>query len=224
MTRLKLMAELNEEVTALFEALNEGGEKRWYIQGTFLQSNIPNRNKRIYPSEIMEREVERYNRDYISKNRAIGELGHPDGPSINLDRVSHRITELKRDGDNFTGKAMILSTPFGKIAQSFLEDGVSIGVSSRGMGSLKENARGIMEVQEDFYLATGGDIVADPSAPDAWMNGILEGVDWYWNNGILMAERASEAAVKEIEQAVVSRELNENKKLEIMNNWFQSLI
>lgn len=219
---MKLITELNESVSTLFEK-TEDGAKRWFIEGVFLQSNIKNKNGRVYPFGIMEREVNRYSNDYVVKNRAVGELGHPDGPSINLDRVSHKIVELKQSGDNFVGKAQILNTPMGKIVQSFLEDGVAIGVSSRGMGSLKENSKGIMEVQGDFYLATAGDIVSDPSAPDAWVNGIMEGVDWTWNNGVLMAEKATAAARVSIEEATRSRQLDEAKKMAIMDNWFKSL-
>ena len=213
---MKLITELNETVSTLFEK-TEDGAKRWYIEGVFLQSNIKNRNGRVYPVNIMEREVNRYMNDYVSKHRAVGELGHPDGPSINLDRVSHKIVELRKDGDNFMGKAQILNTPMGKIVQSFLEDGVAIGVSSRGMGSLKENSKGIMEVQDDFYLATAGDIVSDPSAPDAWVNGIMEGVDWVWNNGVLMAEKASTEAKISIEEASRARALDEETKFKIMD-------
>jgi len=219
---MKLITELNESVSTLFEK-TEDGAKRWFIEGVFLQSNIKNRNGRVYPVGIMEREVSRYSKDYVAKNRAVGELGHPDGPSINLDRVSHKIVELKKDGDNFMGKAQILSTPMGKIVQSFLEDGVAIGVSSRGMGSLKENSKGIMEVQEDFYLATAGDIVSDPSAPDAWVNGIMEGVDWVWSNGVLMAEKASAAAKVSIEEAARARQLDEARKFQILETWFRNL-
>lgn len=219
---MKLITELNETVQTLCEK-TEDGSKRWFIEGVFLQSNIKNRNGRVYPLEIMEREVNRYMNDYVAKNRAVGELGHPDGPSINLDRVSHKITELRKEGTNFVGKAQVLNTPMGKIVQNFLEDGVAVGVSSRGMGSLKENSKGIMEVQSDFYLATAGDIVSDPSAPDAWVNGIMEGVEWIWNNGILTAEKVSAEAKISIEEATRARALDEAKKLEIMNRWFNSL-
>ena len=220
---MKLITELNESVTYLSEK-TEDGRKRWFIEGIFLQSNIKNRNGRVYPTHILEREVNRYNENYVAKNRAIGELGHPDGPSINLDRVSHKIVELKRDGDNFVGKAQILGTPFGLIAQNFLEDGVAIGVSSRGMGSLKENSRGFMEVQEDFFLATAGDIVSDPSAPDAWVNGIMEGVDWVWDDtGVLKAHKASVVAKIEIERSSATKSLTEQKKMQIFEKWLRSI-
>lgn len=217
---MKLITELNETVSTLFEK-TEDGAKRWFIEGVFLQSNIKNKNGRVYPFGIMEREVNRYTGDYVAKNRAVGELGHPDGPSINLDRVSHKIVELKQSGDNFVGKAQILNTPMGKIVQSFLEDGVAIGVSSRGMGSLKENSKGIMEVQGDFYLATAGDIVSDPSAPDAWVNGIMEGCEFYWDSGKL--EKKMVNAREIIEQDTRSRTLDEARKLQIMESFFKSI-
>lgn len=217
---MKLITEMSDTVATLVEA-TESGSKKWYIEGVYLQSDLENRNKRMYPREIMEREVNRYVNDYVNKNRAVGELGHPDGPTINLDRVSHRITELRQEGTNFVGKAQILDTPMGKIAQNLLEGGVSFGVSSRGMGSLQKNSKGIMEVQGDFYLATAGDIVFDPSAPDAWVNGIMEGVEFYWDGGRI--EKKMVAAREVVEQHVRSRTLDDGKKLEIMERFIRSI-
>ena len=172
---MKLITEEIESVEVLTETVN--GKKTLYIQGVFLQSECVNRNGRLYPFSIMGREVKRYNENYVQKGRALGELGHPDGPTVNLDRVSHKITSLTCEGKNFIGKAQILSTPMGKIAESLLNSGVCLGVSSRGIGSLRENRSGYKEVGEDFMLATAADIVADPSAPDAFVQGIMEGVE-----------------------------------------------
>jgi hypothetical protein len=174
---MKLISELVEEVKILVEE-KETGKKDFYIEGIFLQGNLKNRNGRVYPVEILDKEVDRYNKEYIDKNRAYGELGHPQGPTINLERVSHMIKELKRDGSNYTGRAKIMDTPYGNIVKNLMHEGAQLGVSSRGMGSLKENSKGVMEVQDDFYLATAADIVADPSAPDAFVKGIMEGVEW----------------------------------------------
>ena len=181
---MKLIREEIESVEILTETV--GGKKNLFIKGVFLQSEMVNRNGRLYPFNIMEKEVNRYNKDYVQKGRALGELGHPDGPTVNLDRVSHKITDLKQEGKNFVGKAQILSTPMGKIAESLLKDGVTLGVSSRGIGSLKDNSKGYKEVGEDFMLATAADIVADPSAPDAFVQGIMEGKEWVWNHGTLV--------------------------------------
>lgn len=210
---MKLICETVEDVKYITEK-TESGKKNLYIEGIFMQGDIVNRNKRTYNTEILEREINRYTKDLIEKGRAYGELGHPNGPSINLDRVSHIITEMKRDGTNFIGKARIADTPMGNIARGIMESGGQLGVSSRGMGSLKENKNGIMEVQDDFYLATAADIVADPSAPDAFVHGIMEGVEWIWDNGILKAQKLEETKT-EINKAVASRELTEEKKLEI---------
>lgn len=210
---MKLICEVVEDVKYITEK-TESGKKNLYIEGVFMQGDIVNRNKRSYATNILEKEVLRYSKNLIEKGRAFGELGHPNGPSINLDRVSHIITELRRDGTNFIGKARIADTPMGDIARGIMESGGQLGVSSRGMGSLKENKNGIMEVQDDFYLATAADIVADPSAPDAFVQGIMEGVEWIWDNGILKAQKLEEAK-KQIDNAVASRELTEDKKLEI---------
>ena len=179
---MKLITEQIENVQILTEEKN--GKKLLYIEGVFLQSELTNRNGRRYPFEVLNREVERYNEEYVKTKRALGELGHPDGPTINLDRVSHRITSLRAEGNNFIGKAQILDTPMGKIAKSLLDEGVQLGVSSRGMGSI-EKSEGISVVRDDFMLTTAADIVADPSAPDAFVNGIMEGKEWVWDNGIL---------------------------------------
>lgn len=179
---MKLIREEVEAVEVLVEEKN--GKKHFYIQGPFLQGDVKNRNGRIYESKILAKEVNRYNESYIQKNRAMGELGHPDGPTVNLDRVSHKITSLKQEGSNFIGRAKILETPMGRIAGALLNDGVTLGVSSRGMGSLVQRD-GANYVGEDFMLATAADIVADPSAPDAFVQGIMEGKEWVWDNGLL---------------------------------------
>ena len=200
---MKLITENIEEVKLLTE--EKDGQKHLYIEGVFLQSEVKNRNGRVYPFSVLEKEVGRYNEEYVSKGRALGELGHPDGPTVNLDRVSHRITTLKAEGHNFVGKARILDTPMGNIAKSLLGEGVKLGVSSRGMGSIdrRENANYVMD---DFMLATAADIVADPSAPDAFVNGIMEGKEWVWDNGLLKEKTVSkyqgyinESSKKELE-------------------------
>jgi hypothetical protein len=180
---MKLFTELNEEVDFLVEK-NDKGEKSHYIKGIFMQAEQKNRNGRLYPINVLESEVNRYNENYVQKNRAFGELGHPEGPNINLDRVSHMITDLHKEGTNFIGKAKIMDTPFGKIVKSLIDEGANLGVSSRGMGSLKPN-RDTQIVQDDFHLATAADIVADPSAPNAFVEGIMEGKEWVWDNGLL---------------------------------------
>lgn len=179
---MKLITESIEDIQILEEEAN--GKKLLYIEGVFLQADLKNRNGRIYPFGVLEREVGRYNEQYVSAGRALGELGHPDGPTVNLDRVSHKIVSLKAEGSNFIGKAQILNTPMGNIAKSLLESGVKLGVSSRGMGSIEEK-NGANYVRDDFMLATAADIVADPSAPDAFVNGIMEGKEWVWENGII---------------------------------------
>jgi hypothetical protein len=215
---MKLITEEIEKVEVLTEGT--GSNKRLYITGPFLQSECVNRNGRMYPFSIMEREVKRYNENYIQKGRALGELGHPDGPTVNLDRVSHKIVRLEQKGNTWIGKAQILSTPMGKIAESLLGDGVCLGVSSRGIGSLRENNKGYKEVGEDFMLATAADIVADPSAPDAFVSGIMEGVEWVWNNGIL--EQKVSRIQKRINTLVDSKQLEENK-LNLFNDFLNSL-
>lgn len=201
---MKLIREEVESVQVLTEESN--GKKTFHIQGPFLQGDIKNRNGRIYESRILAKEVNRYNEQYVSKNRAMGELGHPDGPTVNLDRVSHKITSLKQEGSNFIGKAKILETPMGRIAGALLNDGVTLGVSSRGMGSLV-NKNGANYVGEDFMLATAADIVADPSAPDAFVQGIMEGKEWVWDNGLLKEKDLSRAVTTL--QNVPSNQLDE---------------
>jgi len=204
---MKLISEEIESVDILTE--EKDGKKTLYIQGPFLQAEVVNRNKRCYPINTMMNEVKRYNEAFVSKGRALGELGHPDGPQINLDRVSHKIVALTQEGNNFIGKAQILSTPMGKIAESLLADGVKLGVSSRGMGSIV-NKEGISYVGEDFMLATAADIVADPSAPDAFVDGVMEGKEWVWEGSVLR-EKKTEAIKKEINTLVDSRTLQENR-------------
>lgn len=180
---MKLITEITEEVNLLKEAKEDGG-KNYFIEGVFMQGNIKNRNGRVYPTEVLDKEVGRYNKEYVEKNRAYGELGHPTGPTINLERVSHLITKLERDGDNYKGRAKIMTeTPYGAIVKSLMDEGATLGVSSRGMGSLKQGKGGVAQVQNDFYLATAADIVADPSAPNAFVEGIMEGAEWVFNAG-----------------------------------------
>jgi hypothetical protein len=208
---MKLISELNESVKVITEEGVEG-KKNLYIHGPFIQTEVKNRNGRMYRRESVAREVERYNTDYVNKGRALGELGHPDGPSLNLDRISHKIVSLIPEGNDFIGKAQILPTPMGEIARNLIESGVQLGVSTRGMGSIKE-VNGVHVVQDDFYLATAADIVADPSAPNAFVNGIMEGVDWVWDNGMLKArelERAK-AHIEEAARKVTKTELEEAK-------------
>jgi len=214
---MKLITEVTFEANCVTEA-REDGKKNVFIEGVFLQGGIKNRNGRMYPVETLAKEVNRYNEAYVKTNRAMGELGHPEGPSINLDRVSHMITSLRQEGMNFIGKAKLLDTPMGNTAKGLIGEGVRLGVSSRGMGSLKMNNEGINEVQNDFYLATAADIVADPSAPDAFVNGIMEGVEWAWENNLLVAHQAK----LQIEQAVSSRELNA-RKLKIFETFVSKL-
>ncbi len=216
---MKLIREEIESVEVIVESRN--GQKHLYIEGIFLQGDIKNRNGRMYPCDTLAREVGRYNEQFVQKGRALGELGHPDGPSINLDRVSHKITSLRQEGSNFIGRAQILSTPMGQIAKSLLDEGVKLGVSSRGMGSLREDRNGIKVVGEDFMLATAADIVADPSAPDAFVNGIMEGKEWVWDGGILR-EKLAEKTYKKINTLVDQRRLEENK-LRLFNNFLSNL-
>lgn len=187
---MKLITELNENVNCIVE--ESGDKKRMFIEGVFIQTRRANKNKRIYDKSIMEREVTRYNKELVEKNRAYGELGHPNGPSINLDRVSHLIKSLHFEGDDVIGRAEIVDTPMGQIVKSLIEAGANLGVSTRGLGSTKLNRDGISEVQDDFYLATAADIVADPSAPDAFVHGIMEGVEWVWDNGIIKPQQVEE--------------------------------
>ena len=180
---MKLIKEHTETVNYLIEEDKETGKKNYNIEGVFLQADIKNRNGRLYPTDILDKEVKRYMKENVKKNRAYGELGHPDSPTINLDRVSHMIKDLKLEGKNFVGKAKIMDTPYGKIVKSLIDEGASLGVSSRGMGSLKTTKDGSSEVQKDFMLATAADIVADPSAPDAFVRGVMEGKEWMFVDG-----------------------------------------
>ncbi len=205
--RMKLISEEIESVDILTE--EKDGKKTLYIQGPFLQAEVVNRNKRCYPIQTMVNEVKRYNEEFVSKGRALGELGHPDGPQINLDRVSHKIVSLTQEGNNFVGKAQILGTPRGKIASSLLADGVKIGVSSRGMGSIRQH-EGVSYVGEDFMLATAADIVADPSAPDAFVDGVMEGKEWVWEGSVLR-EKQVEQVKKTINTLVDQKKLEEHK-------------
>ena len=201
---MKLITEEIQDAQYIVEQNN--GKKDYKIKGVFMQAETRNKNGRVYPKDVLEREVLRYNREFINKSRAFGELGHPSGPTINLDRVSHMITELYQEGDNFMGKAKILDTPMGNIVKNLMNEGATIGVSSRGMGSLKQR-NGIAEVQNDFYLATAADIVADPSAPDAFVEGIMEGKEWIWDNGVIR-----EATINDYKQEIEgasSKDLNE---------------
>tara|TARA_Y100001938_G_scaffold144822_1_gene220248 strand:- start:217 stop:870 length:654 start_codon:yes stop_codon:yes gene_type:complete len=185
---MKLISEYNDySVSPVIVEENEKGQKEYFIEGVFMQSEIKNRNGRVYPKEIMRKEVNRYNKEFVEQDRAFGELGHPDGPTINLDKVSHMITKLEEDGNNFMGRAKILSTPNGEIVKNLINDGAKLGVSSRGLGSL-EQKNGAQHVKSDFQLATAADIVADPSAPEAFVEGIMEGVEWIYENGILKAK------------------------------------
>ena len=213
---------ITEEVASVkFVTEGKGSNKKLYIEGVFLQGNIKNRNGRMYPVETLAREVNRYNEAFVGKGRALGELGHPDGPTVNLDRVSHKITSLVQEGDNFKGKAQLLNTPMGKIASSLLDEGVMLGVSSRGVGSLREDRDGCKVVGEDFMLATAADIVADPSAPDAFVSGIMEGKEWIWEGGILREQQAAQTQ-KRINTLVDQKRLEE-KKLELFGDFLSNL-
>jgi len=216
---MKLIREEIESVEFLVE--NRNGKKSMYIEGVFLQGNIKNRNGRMYPMETLRKEVGRYNENHVQSGRALGELGHPDTPTVNLDRVSHKIVSLKESGSNFVGKAKILGTPMGKIASSLVEEGVKLGVSSRGIGSLRPTREGVNVVGDDFMLATAADIVADPSAPDAFVEGIMEGKDWVWDGGILR-EKFAESTYKTINTLVDQKALDE-KKLGLFNDFLSNI-
>ncbi len=214
---MKLITEQIENVNVITEG--KGDTKKLYIEGVFLQSELKNRNGRMYPFSVLEKEVNRYNEEYVKTNRALGELGHPDGPTVNLDRVSHRITSLKSEGNNFVGRAQILDTPMGKIAKSLLEEGVKLGVSSRGMGSI-DKREDCNVVMDDFMLATAADIVADPSAPDAFVNGIMEGKEWAWDNGILKETKV--AKYQQYMNESTRRNLEE-RTLKVFNDFLTGL-
>jgi hypothetical protein len=214
---MKLIKEITEDVQYIQE--EKDGKKNLYIEGVFLQSNLKNRNGRVYPKEVMAKEVARYTAEQIDKNRALGELGHPDGPTVNLDRVSHMIVSLKEDGDNWVGKAKILETPMGKIAANLIEAGAQLGVSSRGLGSIKERS-GISEVQDDFMLATAADIVSDPSAPDAFVEGIMESREWVMVDGVWQGREIEEA--QQVIKTASKHELEE-AKLNVFSSFMDKL-
>jgi|TARA_Y100000385_G_scaffold257482_1_gene284709 hypothetical protein len=216
---MQLIREEIETVDFIVEEKN--GKKSMFIEGIFLQGDICNRNGRMYQMEGLRKEVQRYSENHIECGRALGELGHPDGPTVNLDRVSHKIVSLKESGTNFIGKAKILSTPMGQIAQSLIGEGVKLGVSSRGIGSLTKTRDGINVVGSDFMLATAADIVADPSAPDAFVEGIMEGKEWIWDGGILREQQAAKT-YKHINTLVTTKQLDE-QKLDLFNNFLNNL-
>ena len=216
---MKLITEEISDVKFITEG--KGSKKKMYIEGVFLQGDLKNRNGRMYPVNTLAKEVNRYNEAFVAKGRALGELGHPDGPTVNLDRVSHKITSLRQEGNNFVGKAQLLETPMGKIAKSLLDEGVTLGVSSRGVGSLRESSNGCKMVGEDFQLATAADIVADPSAPDAFVNGIMEGKEWVWEGGSLR-EQLAEKTEKRINTLVTQKRLEE-KKLSLFQDFLNNL-
>jgi len=217
---MKLISESIEDIEYITEDDAEG-KKNYRIRGVFLQAEVKNRNGRIYPMPVLEKEVGRYNKEYVQKNRAFGELGHPDGPTVNLERVSHMITKLHPDGKNFIGEAKIMDTPYGKIVKNLINEGAKLGVSSRGMGSL-EPRRGAQVVKDDFYLATAADIVADPSAPNAFVEGIMEGKEWVWQNGAVK-EMDIEAYRKELDWNYERVQAREEKNAEIFENFLSKL-
>ena len=217
---MKLISESIEDIEYITED-DADGKKNYRIRGVFLQAEVKNRNGRIYPMAVLEKEVSRYNKEYVNKNRAFGELGHPDGPTVNLERVSHMITKLHPDGKNFIGEAKILDTPYGKIVKNLINEGAKLGVSSRGMGSL-EPRRGAQVVKDDFYLATAADIVADPSAPNAFVEGIMEGKEWVWRNGVVK-EMDIAAYKKELDMKYEMAQAREEKNAEIFENFMSKL-
>ena len=214
---MRLITEITENIEYITETIN--GKKSLYIHGPFMMAEVKNKNGRVYPKEILMKEIQRYNENYVNKKRAFGELGHPDGPGINLERVSHMITELEEDGNNVIGKAKIMDTPYGKIVQNLIENGAQLGVSSRGMGSLEEKG-GTKYVKDDFYLAPAADIVADPSAPEAFVQGIMEGKEWVWESGVIK-EKALSFIKKEINKS--SSIKLENVKLKAFNSFLSNL-
>jgi len=214
---MKLISEEISQAEYLVEETN--GKKDYKIRGVFLQSELKNRNGRVYPKDILDKEVKRYNAEFINKKRAFGELGHPDGPTVNLERVSHMITKLYPDGTNFIGEAKIMNTPYGKIVKGLIDEGAQLGVSSRGMGSLEQRG-GANYVKDDFYLATAADIVADPSAPDAFVEGIMENKEWIWDNGVLV-EKNIDAWKREIESA--KRNALAEAKVKVFQNFLKNL-
>ena len=216
---MKLITEQIDDVEVIVE--NRNGKKSMFIEGIFLQGDIKNRNGRMYPMDTLRREVTRYNEAFVESGRAVGELGHPEGPTVNLDRVSHKIVSLRESGSNYVGKAKILSTPMGKIAQNLIDEGVKLGVSSRGLGTLATNNEGVKIVSDDFTLATAADIVADPSAPDAFVQGIMEGKDWVWDGGVVR-EQLAKRTYKQVNTLVDNQQLEENK-LKLFNQFLSNL-
>lgn len=217
---MKLISEYQDySVSPVIVEENENGKKDYFIEGVFMQSEIKNRNGRVYPKDVMKKEVARYNKEFVEQDRAFGELGHPDGPTINLDKVSHMITKLEEDGNNYVGRAKILTTPNGQIVRNLIDDGAKLGVSSRGLGSL-EQRNGAQVVKSDFQLATAADIVADPSAPEAFVEGIMEGVEWYYESGILKA-REYDAMQNELRSAKLSK--LEETKLNLWKSFVEKL-
>lgn len=204
---MKLITEVNEQINIITEA-NEAGGRSFYIEGVFMQAEQQNRNGRMYPLEVLQKETERYVTEYVNKNRAYGELGHPEGPTINLERVSHMTKSLRQEGNNFIGKAKIMDTPYGNIVKNLMSEGATLGVSTRGMGTLVERNDGVKVVKDDFYLATCADIVADPSAPDAYVRGIMEGKEWVWDNGII--REVDVARQRQVIQKSSKKDLEEN--------------
>jgi hypothetical protein len=216
---MKLITEVVDENAIEFITEENNGEKSHYIKGVFMQAEQKNRNGRIYPKKVLDEQVRKYVNNYVDQNRAFGELGHPDGPVVNLERVSHMIKELREDGNNWVGKAKIMDTPYGKIVKNLIDEGAKLGVSSRGMGSLK-NVKGTNIVQDDFYLATAADIVADPSAPEAFVEGVMEGKEWVWNNGVIR-EQDVETIRDELTKA--KRKQLEEAKLNLFKSFLSKL-
>ena len=216
---MKLITEVIEEKIEYITEAKENGGKDYKIKGVFMQGEIKNRNGRVYPMQVLDEQVNKYKESYIDKNRAYGELGHPSGPTINLERVSHMITDLYKDGNNYIGEAKIMDTPYGKIVKNLMDEGASLGVSSRGMGSLKQNGNSQV-VQKDYHLATAADIVADPSAPDAFVEGIMEGKEWIWDNGVLREAQVNEYK-EEIEK--YSKRNLEKAKLKVFTDFLSKL-
>ena len=216
---MKLICEVNEQDVQYITEANENGQKDYKIKGVFMQGEIKNRNGRVYPMQVLDEQVKKYNENYVKQNRAYGELGHPSGPTINLERVSHMITDLSKEGNNYIGEAKIMDTPYGKIVKNLMDEGAKLGVSSRGMGSLKQNGNSQV-VQKDYHLATAADIVADPSAPDAFVEGIMEGKEWVWDNGVLR-----EAQVNEYKEEInkTSKADLEGAKLKIFTDFLSKL-
>ena len=217
---MKLISEHVDSIEYLIEE-KDGGNKNYRIKGVFMQAEMKNRNGRMYPMSVLEKEVGRYNKEYIRQNRAFGELGHPDGPTVNLERVSHMITDLYPDGKNFIGEAKVMDTPYGKIVKNLIDEGAKLGVSSRGMGSL-EPKRDMQVVKDDFYLATAADIVADPSAPNAFVEGIMEGKEWVWDNGIIK-EMDIESYKRQLEVKYAKRSAQVEKRVEVFEDFMSKI-